>query len=144
VVGPCSWVRLRLGTVLVGAAAVGLVGAGVFLTDPISDYPPGTPDRLTGYSSLGAFLHDVFSAPVFLGLPVAALSWARAFHRQGSRRWALYSLCCAAAMVVTFVLAAAGFARTPALVDYGGLLQRVSVTIGTGWLTTVAAATLRA
>jgi hypothetical protein len=65
-----SWVRPRRGTVLVGAVAVGLIGAGVFLTDPISGYRPGTSDRLTGYSSLGAFLHDVCSAPVFLGKPL--------------------------------------------------------------------------
>jgi len=141
--GPGSWVHPRLGTVLVGAAAVGLVGAGVFPTDPISGYPPGTPDRLTGYSSPGALLHDVFSAPLFLGLPVAALSWAHALRRRGSRGWALYSVCSAAAMFVIFVLASAGFAQTPALVDYGGLLQRVSVIIGMGWLTAVAVGVLR-
>jgi Protein of unknown function (DUF998) len=34
----------RAGPVLIGAAAGGLLGAGAFTTDPVSGYPPGTPD----------------------------------------------------------------------------------------------------
>jgi hypothetical protein len=142
--GPTSRARPRLGTLLVGVAAVGLIGAGIFPTDPISGYPPGTPDRSDGYSGPEALLHDVFSAPVFLGLPVAAQSWARVYRRRGSRGWALYSMCSGVAMFVMFVLAAAAFAQTLALVDLGGLFQRVCLTIGMGWLTTMAAEILRA
>src|SRR5579863_9741898 len=36
----------RTGRVLIGAAGVGLIGAAVFATDPVSGYPPGTPDEL--------------------------------------------------------------------------------------------------
>jgi hypothetical protein len=38
-VGPFRW-----GAVLIGVWAVGLLGTGVFRTDPVSGYPPGTPD----------------------------------------------------------------------------------------------------
>src|SRR6185295_12186986 len=31
------------GPVLVGAVGLGLLGAGLFVTDPLSGYPPGTP-----------------------------------------------------------------------------------------------------
>jgi hypothetical protein len=34
------------GPLLVGACAIGLLGAGTFLADPLSGYPSGTPDRL--------------------------------------------------------------------------------------------------
>src|SRR5207253_5617448 len=35
------------GPILVGWWAVGLLGAGLFVTDPVNGYPPGTPDHLT-------------------------------------------------------------------------------------------------
>jgi|SRR5215212_7050210 len=38
------------GPLLVGVWAIGLLGAGVFVTDPVSGHPPGTPDRLSGNS----------------------------------------------------------------------------------------------
>lgn len=50
----------RTGPVLIGAAAVGLLGAGAFLTDPVSGYPPGTPAAPTSYSTSGA-LHNLLS-----------------------------------------------------------------------------------
>jgi hypothetical protein len=34
------------GPLLVGAHAIGLLGAGIFVTDPVSGYPPGTPNHL--------------------------------------------------------------------------------------------------
>jgi hypothetical protein len=47
-------------------------------------------------------------------------------------------------MLLAFVLAGAGFAQVPVLVDLGGLFQRVSITAGMGWLTALAAGALRA
>jgi hypothetical protein len=58
----------RLGPVLVAATAVGLLGAGTFVTDSVSGYPPGTPNTPAEYSTSGA-LHDLLSVPTFLGLP---------------------------------------------------------------------------
>ncbi len=58
------------GPLLVGVWAVALLGAGVFVTDPVSGYPPGAPDRLSGYSWHGA-LHDLFSLPGFVALAAA-------------------------------------------------------------------------
>jgi hypothetical protein len=127
-----------IGPVLIGAAAAGLVGAGVFTTDPVSGYPPGTSDALPGYSSAAAALHDMFAVPTFLGIPAAALVYARWFHRNGERRWAAYSAESALLMLGAVVLASAAFNQAPALVDYGGLLQRVSVTTGFAWLTALA------
>jgi hypothetical membrane protein len=138
------WAATRAGIVLVAATAAGLVGAGIFPTDPVSGYPPGTPDRMTGRSGPAALLHDLSSAPVFLGLPVAMLLWARAFRRRGRPGWAVGSAGCAAAVLLAFVLAGAGFAQAPALVHLGGLFQRVSISVGMGWLTALGAGALRA
>lgn len=37
----------RWGPLLVGVWAIGLLGAGIFVTDPVSGYPLGTTDQLT-------------------------------------------------------------------------------------------------
>jgi hypothetical protein len=37
----------RAAPALIGAAGAGLTGSAVFTTDPVSGYPPGTPDALT-------------------------------------------------------------------------------------------------
>jgi hypothetical membrane protein len=133
----------RLGPALIGAAAAGLLGAGMFTTDPVSGYPAGTPDALPGYSGTAAALHDLLSVPTFLGLPAAAAVYSRHFARQGERRWALYSGSTAATMLTAFVLASAAFSQRSALVTNGGAFQRAAVTIGFAWLTALALHTLR-
>ena len=57
---------------LIGAAGAGLIAAAVFTTDPVSGYPPGTPDALTQPSRTG-IAHNLSAVPVFVGLPAAAL-----------------------------------------------------------------------
>jgi hypothetical protein len=47
-------------------------------------------------------------------------------------------------MLATFVLTSAAFAQAPALVEFGGLLQRLTITIGLGWLTAVSLRALTA
>src|SRR5690349_18803952 len=44
----------RWGVRLLGAAAVLLIAAGFFATEPVSGYPPGTPARPTNYTIHGA------------------------------------------------------------------------------------------
>jgi hypothetical protein len=132
----------RLGTVLVAAAAVGLLGAGAFVTDPVSGYPPGTPNAPAEYSTSGA-LHDLLSVPTFLGLPAAALVFAWWFWRNGDRVWALYSIGSALVTLAALGLASAAFSQVPDLVDLGGLFQRLALITGLGWLTALAIHTRR-
>jgi hypothetical protein len=129
--------RTRVGPALIGAAGFGLLGSAAFVTDPVSGYPPGTPDALTERTTPGV-LHDLFAVPTFLGFPAAEAVYAGAFRRAGRRRWAVASAGSSAAMLVTFGLASAAFAQTPALVRFGGLFQRVAIGTGFGWLTAVA------
>jgi len=126
------------GAALIAACGVGFVGAGIFVTDPISGYPPGTPDRLTQYTTAGA-LHQLFSTLYFVGLPAACFVPARTLRRG----WAAYSLLSGVVFIVAFFLAAAGFSQAPGLVDYGGLFQRICVGNGEVWLTVLAVFLLR-
>ena len=129
--------------VLLGAAAVGLIGSGSFVTDPVSGYPPGTPAAADGYTIPGA-LHDAFAVPTFLGIPIAALGAGVSAWQAGRRRWALTSMTAAGVMLWAFGLASAAFGQQPRLVAYGGFFQRLSVVAGFGWITTLMAQARRA
>jgi hypothetical protein len=60
----------RAAPTLISAAGAGLIGSAVFPTDPVSGYPPGTPDALTRASRTGV-AHNLAALPVFFGLPAA-------------------------------------------------------------------------
>jgi hypothetical membrane protein len=130
------------GPLLIGVWAIGLLGAGVFVTDPVSGYPPGAPDRLSSNSWHGA-LHDLFSLLGFVALAAACFVFGRRFAGRGKRGWALYSAVSGGVFAVLFVLSSAGFAQVEGLVDLAGLLQRVAVAVGFGWLTLLAVHLLR-
>jgi hypothetical protein len=133
----------RSAAVLVGAVAVGLLGAGAFVTDPVSGYPPGTSGHLAAYSTSGA-LHDAFSALTFLGLPAVMVTYAWWSVRRGNHGWAGYSLGSALAFVIAFGFASAAFDQASGLVAHGGLFQRAAVTVGFTWLTVLAVRVRRA
>ncbi|HEX6677788.1 MAG TPA: DUF998 domain-containing protein [Actinomycetes bacterium] len=132
------------GPLLVGAHAIGLLGAGIFVTDPVSGYPPGTPDHLQAYGSVHAALHDLFSVGTFVGLPIACLVMARRFAGWGQRGWAIYSAATGLLFVAGFVLASMAFNQVESVVELGGLFQRATVTLGWTWLTLLAIHLLRA
>ena len=121
-----TWVPL-----LVGLWAVGLLGAGVFVTAPVSGYPPGSTDRAVQYSWHGA-LHDLLSPLGFVALAAACFVFGRCIAGQGERGWALYSAVSGVVFAVVFVLSSAGFGQAEGLVDLAGLFQRVAVTVGFG------------
>ena len=132
----------RVAPALIGAAGAGLIGSAVFTTDPVSGYPPGTPDALTEPSRAGA-AHNLAAVPVFLGLPAAALACGWRSWRAGQRGAALYSGGTAVTMLATMALAGAGFGQSPRLVHLGGLFQRASIITGFTWLTARSARALQ-
>ena len=131
----------RTGRALIGAAGAGLIGAAVFATDPVSGYPPGTPDALTQPSRAGT-MHNLAAVPVFLGLPAAAFTCSWQSIRAGHRGFGLYCAATATTMLATTALAGAGFNQSPRLVNLAGLFQRASIVTGFGWLTTLSAQAL--
>jgi Protein of unknown function (DUF998) len=131
----------RAGRALIGAAGAGLIGAAVFVTDPVSGYPPGTPDALTQPTRTG-IMHNLASVPVFLGLPAAALICGWQSARAGHRGFGLYCAATAPTMLATTALFGAGFNQSPRLVNHAGLLQRASIITGLGWLTALSAKAL--
>ena len=132
----------RAGPALIGAAGAGLIGSAIFPTDPVSGYPPGTPDALTRPTRTG-MAHNLAAVPVFAGLPAAALASGWRSWRAGQHRFGLYSAGTAVTMLTTTALAAAGFGQSPSLVNLGGLFQRASIITGFAWLTALSARALQ-
>ncbi|MEU8378399.1 DUF998 domain-containing protein [Streptosporangium sp. NPDC048865] len=140
---PASGRRSTWGPLLIGLYAIGLVGAGVFPTDPVSGYPPGSP--ATGEQSWQGRLHDLpFSLLVFAALAAACFVFARRFAGWGEPGWAVYSLVSGLVFLVAFVLAGMGFSQTEGFVEFGGLFQRISITVGFCWVSALAVHLMRA
>ena len=120
-------------SILIGVVAIGFLGTGFFVTDPMNGYPPETPVLLVP-PTLTGLLHLIFSALV-LGLPITCFLLAPLFAEQGERGWAIYSSITAIMFISTYALAIAGFLQVDGLVNFAGLFQRVSVVIGLTWMT---------
>ena len=129
----CGWAT----PILVALVGLGLIGAGIFATDPINGYPPGSP--VPSPRTMHGVLHDLCSTPVFLALPVACLVMARRLGRWGARRWRVYSIITALLCWTLFVLAGVGFdGAVASFVPIGGLWQRLCLIVGFGWLAALA------
>jgi hypothetical membrane protein len=130
----------RVIPVLTFGAGGGLICSGLFVTDPVAGYPPSPsdhnqPDRTPPVlPSRAGRLHNVSAIPTFFGIPIAALTCATSAAHRGEYRWASYSAGSAVAMMTTSVLFGAAFGGAPRFEANGGVLQRLSITAGFGWL----------
>jgi hypothetical protein len=84
--------RLRRGAVLLGIYGLGVVGGGLFLTDPALGFPPGTPDTYPETISWHGLLHFLFGQVGFLALIIASFVYGRYFATNGLPGWALFSV----------------------------------------------------
>jgi hypothetical protein len=116
------------GPLLIGLWSVGLLGAGIFVTDPIGGYPPGTPDRLPDPTTHGA-LHDQLSLGGFIALAAACL----VFARSGPPRWRLYCILSGLGFAVTMLISSATFGQTGDSGALAGLLQRIAISTAWSW-----------
>jgi hypothetical protein len=128
---------------LLGTAGIGLIGAGLFATDPVFGYPAEAP-LLLRQESLVGHLHNLASVLFFVGVPGASFAAYRRSRRAGKGLWGAYSLLTGFAMLATFVLAGVGFSQNPRLVQHAGTVQRLSISTGLAWVALRAVRLLRA
>jgi hypothetical protein len=132
---------------LIFGAGVGLIGSGVFVTDPVAGFPPpehardGVPPPSA--STRAGKLHNLCAIPIFAGIPAAALTCAGSAARRREYRWAAYCAGSAIGMTGAFSLFGAAFGGAPRLAGRGGVFQRVSITTGFGWLSALSLRALR-
>jgi Protein of unknown function (DUF998) len=138
---------------LVAAAGVGLIGSGLFVTDPVGGFPPHSApaaeprDDAAPVSPARTWegkLHNLSAIPIFACIPVAGLAAAVAAVRARDYRWACYSGSSSLAMVGSFVLFGAAFGGERNLARSAGIFQRLSIAAGSGWVTALSCRTLRA
>lgn len=123
------------GPIMFALIGMGLVGAGLFATDPGRGFPPFG-EAEPGPTLHGHF-HDVFSLLVFAGFPAAAFVMAAHFTAHGEHRWAVGTRLCGSVLAVGFVVVLVAFNREGAPADVAGVIQRVWLAVAFGWLTAV-------
>ena len=123
------------GPIMFALIGMGLVGAGLFATDPGRGFPPFG-EAEPGPTLHGHF-HDVFSLLVFAGFPAAAFVMAAHFTGHGEHRWAVGTRVCGWVLAAGFVVVLVAFNREGALADVAGVIQRVWLAAAFGWLTAV-------
>jgi len=133
------------GPVLLGVFGVSLIVAGIFVTDPGMGYPPGT--HSSGPQTLHGTIHGVNAILAFGSLAAACFVLSRRFVGDPNwKGWALYSLVTGVLVVVTFIAATAVSAMDESGVFPGsptGLIQRIGIIAGWGWIELLAIRLLR-
>jgi hypothetical protein len=124
------------GPLLIRLVGIGLIGAGIFITDPIYGYPTDKPLVLRQFTFHG-HLHDGFSMFVFICLPWACFVFRKYFIAKDEKEWANYSTFTGYAMIVAFIITSMGFKQLSGFVNYAGLFQRLCITIGWTWITLI-------
>jgi hypothetical membrane protein len=132
---------VRLGLRAAGALfflyGVGLLVAGGFVTDPSLGYPPGAPPEHTTHGTI----HGLAGLSVFGINAIVAFVMARQFGRRGLGRWARLSLITGLIVIALFIASTAvSVLDERGVLPNGptGLLQRVSIVVGFGWIALVA------
>lgn len=124
------------GPLLLGLFGLGLVAAGVFVTDPGRGYPAGAPLKGDPQTWHG-YVHGINAIVVFLVLIIACFVLAHRFASDPqNRHWATYSWITGAVLLVIVILstAAAPLAESGGVPLPLGLIQRVQIFLGWGWL----------
>lgn len=126
---------------LVAVAGLGLIGAGLFVADPVSGFPAesrnhdsGDSARLTADRSRSDRLHNICALTVFVDVPLAGLLEAASFARDGERRWASFSAASSIVMSGSFVMFVRAFADASNGTRRVGVFQRISIAVGLSWL----------
>ena len=133
------------GPLLLGLFGLSLIVAGLFVTDPSLGYPPGT--HGSGPQTLHGTIHGVNGLVAFISVAAASFVMARRFAGDPDwKGWAPYSILTGVLVVVLFV----AMTVVSALDENGvlpnsptGLLQRIAIIAGWGWVCLLAIQLLR-
>lgn len=96
------------GPLLIALYGVGLIGAGLFVADPMNGFPPGAPAGRPESITTHGLLHIVFAGIGFLCFVAACFVLARRFAAQGRRGWTSFSIATGAIFLAAFAGVASG------------------------------------
>lgn len=126
------------GPLSVGLYGLGLIGAGVFVADPMNGFPPGTPADADAVSWHG-LMHFVSGGIGFLGLIAACFVFARRFTALGERGWAAFSTATGVLYFAAFFGIASSSQQGGAVLTFVVLAFTVAVVLGWAWVSAVSA-----
>ena len=112
---------------------VGLVGAGIFVADPMHGFPPGAPAGMPVALSLHGLLHIAFAGVGFLCFVGACLLLGREFARRGRPRWAIASTVTGVVFLAAFAGVASGSNSQAVVLAFWAALL-----LAWGWLAALA------
>jgi hypothetical membrane protein len=127
----------------VAVAGIGLVLAGLFPTQPLFGYPPGTPDGMSAAVEPASYIHVGAAFLAFFGLAAAALAMAVRLWRADSKAWAIASAMAGVVVIVAFGASGGGPSGELLFPTTAGLIQRIALSAGLGWVLAVAVFALR-
>jgi hypothetical membrane protein len=119
---------------LVGMFGLGMIGAGVFVADPMNGFPVGAPAGAPDPMTWHGAMHMVVGGIAFLALIAACVVVGRRFAAQGQKAWAWYSVVTG----VAFFAAFAGISSGSGAVAVN-LAFVVTVMNALGWVTALCA-----
>jgi len=134
----------RGGPAAIAVSGTGFVMAGLFSTQPRFGYPPGTPEGMATSITPASMLHVTGAGLLFFGLVAATVILGRRWWRAGSQGWAWASFGAGAVVLGCFGASGGGPSGQLLFPEVTGLLQRISLTAGLGWVLAVAVRELRA
>jgi hypothetical membrane protein len=147
VVAAAVGMRLRLrgsngstwGPLLLAFYGLGLIGAGLFVADPMNGFPPGTSDGAPVHATLHSLLHIIFGAVGFLGLITACFVLARRFAGLRQTCWAAYSILTGIVFLAGFAAIATSSQLRETALQVVTLAFTTSVLLAWSWISAVSA-----
>jgi hypothetical membrane protein len=125
------------GPILLGIVGLGLIVAGIFVTDPGLGYPH---EMSTITVTAHGIIHNLVSLCVFISMPAACFVLARRDAADpAARGWAWYSFATGLVVIIFVVLTFV----TTALNGPAGLTQRIFLLVGWSWIALLAIRLLR-
>ena len=122
------------GPLLVGLYGFGLIGAGIFVADPMDGFPLGTPPGPPVVASWHGPYHFLAGGIGFFALIAACVVFARRFAELGKPAWAAFSFTTGASFFAAFVAIASG-SKHPAIIP----AFTATVVLTWAWLSAVSA-----
>jgi Protein of unknown function (DUF998) len=127
------------GPLLLGLYGLGLLGAGIFIADPMNGFPPGTPAGAPGHPTFHGLMHIVSGAIGFLGLIAACFVLARRFAGLGQRGWATYSIITGVFFFAAFFGIAMGSQQGGSTLVFVTVAFTIAVILSWSWISALEA-----
>jgi hypothetical protein len=120
------------GPILIAVYGLGLIGAGIFVADPMNGFPPGTPANAHSISIHG-LMHLVTAAIGFFSLIAACFVFARRFIALAQPGWAAYSIATGVIFFAAFAGVASGSSQALIVIGFW-----IGVILAFAWISVMA------